>query len=135
MKTLIVTSFLLLGFFNGGFSQDVAVKPAIWTVDYVKANDGQLADLVQFYKHNWAKARKYAKRKKYVADFQWFVLPDNPDYQFVLMTKYKDQAQFEQREASFQKVFETVKPALVNGKSSRDMREIVKTEEYYEPKL
>lgn len=128
-------TLLLSGFFNAGFAQEVAVEPAVWTVDYVRANEGQLADLVQFYKHNWAKARKYAKRKKYVADYQWYVLPDNADYQLVLMTKYKDQAQFEQREANFQKVFEKVEPTLIKGKSSRDMREIVKSEEFYEPRF
>ncbi len=135
MKIFVLSLFLTVGLLSVVSAQNVSVEPAIWTVDYVKANDGQLADLVQFYELNWVKARKYAKRKKYVADYQWYVLPDNAEYQLVLMTRYKNRAQFERREANFQKVFEKVEPTLINGKSSRDMREIVKSEEFFEPKF
>lgn len=126
---------LFIGILNEGFTQNLGVTKAVWTVNYVKANEGQLEDLMQFYHQNWAAARKFAKRKKYIVDYQWFVLPENDPYQLVLMTKYKDKAQFDQREANFQRVFEKVKPVLINGKSSSDMRVIVKSEEFYEPEF
>ncbi len=134
MKTIFLFLFVMLCFSSFAQEQNIPVKKAIWAVDYIKAKEGQLPDLVQFFEQNWARARKYGKKKKYVADYQWFVLPNKADYQVVLMTQYRDQAQYDQREANFQKIFSKYKVVLINGKSSRDMSEIVRSEEFYEPK-
>jgi len=121
-------------FFNNVFAQDIRLKAAIWTVDYVKVKDGHLADLLEFYKLNWKEARKHAKKAKYVTDYKLYVLPEATDYQVILMTKYPNQAQFDRREENFQKIFTKYKPKpiLVNGKGPRDMSEIIKSEEFYE---
>lgn len=127
---MVVTSFMAVG----AFSQTVKVKPAIWTVDYIKAREGQLTDLLEFFRLNWTAARVQAKKAKYIEDYKMYVLPEAADYQVVLMTKYKNKAVYDQREANFAKIFAKFKPKtlLVNGKSSRDMRDIVKSEEFYE---
>lgn len=137
VKILILFLFISVGAVNFLHSQDIALEKAIWTVDYIKAKDGQLPDLVQFFELNWKGARKYAKKHKYVEAYQWYILPDNADYQVVLMTKYKDRAQYDQREENFQKIFAKYKPKpiLVNGKGSRDMSQIIKSEEFYKPKF
>ncbi|MDX1939215.1 MAG: hypothetical protein SFU99_01605 [Saprospiraceae bacterium] len=137
IKIFILFLFTLFSFLNNLYSQNITTEKAIWAVDYIKAKEGQLPDLLQFFELNWKGARKYAKKHKYVEDYQWYVLPYNTDYQVVLMTKYKDQAQYDQREENFQKIFAKYKPKpiLVNGKGSRDMSEIVKSEEFYEPKF
>ncbi len=134
MKAILLFLFAMLGFSTHTQAQSLQLEKAVWAVDYIKAKEGQLPDLVQFFEQNWAGARQYGKKKKYIADYQWFVLPNNADYQVVLMTKYRDQAQYEQREANFQKIFAKHKLVLIAGKSSRDMGEIVKSEEFYEPK-
>lgn len=134
-QIIILLLFISFGCLKTLQAQEIAIEKSIWTVDYVKAQDGQLADLIQFYELNWKGARKHARKAKYVEDYQWFVLPENADYQVILMTKNKDQAQFDQKEENFQKIFAKHKLILINGKSSRDMSTIIKSEEFYEPKL
>lgn len=133
INKLLIITFLILGS-KLGFAQDIKVKPAIWAVDYVKAKEGQLTDLLEFFRLNWAAARVQAKKKHYIQDYKLYVLPEAIDYQVVLMTKYKDQTQYDQREANFKKIFAQFKPLPipVNGKSSRDMSDIIKSEEFYE---
>lgn len=134
LNCLIISITFLFAAIHFGFGQTIQTKPAIWAVDYVKAKEGQLPDLLEFFRLNWTAARKYAKKAKYVADYKLYVLPEATDYQVILMTKYKNKAVYDQRDANFQKIFAKFKPEtiLVNGKSSKDMREIVKSEEFYE---
>lgn len=134
-RMMILILFISLSVMNVINAQEVPLKASIWTVDYVKAKEGELGDLVKYYKLNWQAARKHARKANYVEDYQWFVLPENADYQVVLMTKYKDQVQFDRREENFQKIFAKYKPILVNGKGSGDMRVIIKSEEFYEAKF
>lgn len=133
IKKIIILSLLILAG-NSGFAQAIKVKPAIWSVDYVKAKEGQLTDLLEFFRLNWAAARVQAKKKHYIQDYKLYVLPEATDYQVILMTKYKDQTQYDQREENFKKIFAQFKPLPipVNGKGSRDMSDIIKSEEFYE---
>lgn len=135
MSLKIMLVILLINTYHICFAQNVNVKSSIWTVDYVKAKEGQLADLLEFFRLNWQAARVHAKKAKYIEDYKWYILPEATDYQVVLMTKYKNAAQYDQREEHFQKIFAKYKPKpiLVHGKSSSDMREIVKSENFYEP--
>lgn len=134
-RIVILLLFFSIGWLKTLQAQEIAIEKSIWTVDYIKVHDGQLADLVKFFELNWKGARKLARKAKYIEDYQWFVLPESTDYQVVLMTKYKDQTQFDKREENFQKIFAKHQVQLVNGKSSRDMSKIVKSEEFYEPKI
>lgn len=125
---------MILGLTINLSAQAIPLKSAVWTVDYVQVKEGHLADLLQFYKLNWQAARKFAKKAKYVSDYKMYILPQHADYQVILMTKYPDEARYEKREANFEKIFTKHLPAptLVNGKRSRDMSEVIKSEIFYE---
>lgn len=133
LKIKLLTLLMTVG--SLCFAQNVKVKSAVWAVDYIKVKEGQLPDLLEFFRINWKAARIHAKKAKYVEDYKMYVLPEATDYQVVLMTKYKNQAQYDQREENFKKIFAKYKPKPipVNGKGARDMSEILRSEEFYEP--
>ncbi|MEZ4964709.1 MAG: DUF4440 domain-containing protein [Saprospiraceae bacterium] len=114
-----------------------AQSGAIWTVDYVKAKEGQYADMLTYYRANWVRARQIAQEKAYITDFRLLLSPGDTSWDVLLMTRYADRAQRDQAEAHFQEIFSSdlPAPAPVNGKSGRELRTIVKSQELEEDSL
>lgn len=119
MKSILTTIFFLLSF--SVFSQPVIA------VDYVKTKPGEFDDFVEFLKKNWVVAREKAKEKGFILSFEYQTNPKDTGWDITLVTEYKDETAFKEREKIFQQIFKEYfpnGPVLVNGKRSRDMADI-----------
>lgn len=121
-------AFLLLFFI---FSSIVTAQ-TVTAVDYVKTKPGEFDNYVEFLKKNWVVAREKAKEKGFVVSFQFVTNPKDSVHDVTLMTEYKDEAAYKDREKIFQQIFKEYfpnGPVLVNGKRSKDMAEIKMSKE------
>lgn len=133
------TFFLLLIFcLNGQIivsAQKKQFSESVFTVDFAKAKEGEYENYLEFLKLNWVAARVVAKKKKYIKSFQLLVLPkeEKGDWQFILITEYGTKKQYAEMEKNFGEIFKQRGVKLVNGKSSRDMADIVVSKELTSP--
>jgi len=113
----------------------VTFAQTFWTIDYVRAKEGQYENYIEFLKQNWIKARIEAKKRKYIKSFRLLVLPkgSNAGYDFILMTEYADKNRFDAMEDNFKKVFEKVKYTKINGLGARELADIVNSTDVSSP--
>jgi len=73
---------------------------SIWTIDFVKVKNSQLDSAVLALQKNWAAARKYAKKMKFVKSYQLLVVnqevKEHSDFDILLITEYKDKGNMKQ---------------------------------------
>lgn len=110
---------------------------SVFTVDFAKAKVGEYENYLEFLRLNWVAARIIAKKKKHIKSFQLLVLPksEQSDWHFVLITEYGTKKQYAEMEKNFGEIFKQRGVKLVNGKSSRDMADIVVSKEFTSPVL
>lgn len=124
MKLLF--SLLLFSFAFAASSQTVTA------VDYIKTKPGEFDNYIEFLKKNWVVARDKAKEKGYIVSFQYLTNREDTSWDVTLMTEYKDEATYKEREKIFQQIFKEYFPkgaVLVNGKRSKDMADIKMSKE------
>lgn len=123
MKTLLITLIMGLGF--SAFAQD---DPRISTMDFVQILDGNRAETIYYYTHNWKVLRDQAMEKGYIHSFQLLEVPRNESEPFdiILITTYADQGQYEKREENFGELIEARGGRrLMNDKQPADFRKII----------
>lgn len=124
---IFTKSLILLIIFLTAAAAAAQTSGSVWTVDAIKSNEGQQANLLRFYEQNWARARQTLKEQGKIKSFR--VLSVKPEksqpWDVMLLTEYADREAFEKREAIFAEVFKTQKTILINGKSGRDMSKFV----------
>lgn len=101
-------------------------------VDYVKTKPGEFDNYIEFLKKNWVLAREKAKEKGFIVSYQYLTNRQDTAWDITLMTEYKDEATYNDREKIFQKIFKEYfpnGPILVNGKRSKDMADIKMSKE------
>lgn len=110
---------------------------SVFTVDFAEAKEGEYENYLKFLRLNWVAARIIAKKKKYIKSYQLLVLPkeEKGDWHFVLITEYGTKKQYDNMEKNFGEIFKQRGVKLVNGKSSRDMADIVVSKELTSPVL
>lgn len=136
-RKLILLSVVIFCFCNTSLisAQTKTFTHPVFTVDFVKAKDGEYENYLEFLKLNWAEARVIAKKKKYIKSFQLLILPktETSDWHFILITEYGTKKQYDEMEKNFGGIFKQRGVKLVNGKSSRDMADIVVAKEFTSP--
>ncbi|MEM6720458.1 MAG: hypothetical protein AAF611_14120 [Bacteroidota bacterium] len=113
-KTLFIFLFLLSIQFT--FAQK---DGRISTVDFVQIVDGNRAETMYYYEHNWKVLRVMALEKNYIASFEIMETPysEEAPFHLMLITTYKNAAQYEQREKRFQELIKQKgKLELLNDK-------------------
>jgi hypothetical protein len=137
MKKLLNFKIIVLAvlFISISTSAQTNKSTSIFSVDFVKAKEGQYENYLENLEKNWVAARKTAKTKKYIKSFQLLVLPkdDKNDWNFILITEYADQKQFDDREKHFDEIFKKSPPIAIKGLKSSDMREIILSKEFTTP--
>lgn len=115
--------------------QTNGTSESVFTVDFAKAKEGEYENYLEFLHLNWVTARVVAKKKNYIKSFQLLVLPkeEKGDWQFILITEYGTKKQYADMEKNFGEIFKKRGVKLVNGKSSRDMADIVVSKELTSP--
>lgn len=129
-----IKSFLLLAAVVVLASASVFAQPSstsstsVWAVDFVKTRNGQQANYLKFIEQNWARARAFMKEKGIVSSYQVLSLPasEASDWDVLLMTRYKDPAAYEKREAVFNEFAEYRKTQPQTGDkiNAREISEI-----------
>ncbi|WP_298518750.1 hypothetical protein [uncultured Kordia sp.] len=97
----------------------------ISTVDFVQIVDGNRAETIFYYEYNWKILRTMAIKKGYIASFEIMETPysEEAPFHLMLITTYKDKAQYEQREENFQKLIkEKGELLLLNDKKPAEFR-------------
>lgn len=116
-------------------AQTKLTSKSVFTVDFAKAKEGEYENYLEFLRLNWVAARIIAKKKKNIKSFQLLVLPkdEKGDWQFILITEYGTKKQYAEMEKNFAEIFKRRGVKLINGKSSREMADIVVSKELKSP--
>jgi hypothetical protein len=103
---------------------------AIVFMDYVKIKDDKKEEAMFFYENNWKRYRDIAVKRKLIQSYQLLeVLPDSiNNFDLILVTVYKDSAQYLKSEKNFQPIIKETRPdgpALLNNLKPGEFRENV----------
>jgi len=76
------------------------------TIDVVQILNNNKKEAIYYYKNNWEILRKMALKKDYIHTYKLLETTPTTDapYNFILMTTYKNQQQFMERERHFQEL-------------------------------
>lgn len=112
--------------FDGDVKLQTQTANTVWTIDFVKTSDGQQTAFLKFIEQNWARARQTLKEKNQIVSYQVLSLPPGKtvEWDVLLITEYANETAHEKREELFAEVFKTQPTVLINGRDSKDMREI-----------
>lgn len=102
-------------------------EPSYTTMDFVKILNGNRDEALFYYENNWKQLRKQALEKNYITSYQLLLSEEDKDYDFILITEYGNQDQYDNKEKNFGKLIERqggVK--LLNDIPSSEFRKIVR---------
>jgi hypothetical protein len=100
----------------------------ISTIDFVKIVNNNKKEVVFYYQNNWEVLRKMAIKKGYIDSYQLLETKPTKDapFSFMLITTYKNKAQFDKREPHFQELIKAKgKLKLLNNKKPREFRKVI----------
>lgn len=104
-----------------GFSQS---DESISTINFVETLNGNQAELLHYYQNNWKVLRDWAMEDKVIESYEMMEVEDE-QYDLVLITTYRDQEQFVNREPNFVKLIDRKGDLrLMNGKQSANFRKL-----------
>lgn len=110
--------------------RSTAQQQEITLMDFVKIKNGKRAEALYFYEQNWKLYREEAIKKKIIQSYQ--LLECNPDstgiFDLILITVYKDSAQYAGSEENFRSILSTLRPSgprLLNELKPADFRQNV----------
>lgn len=103
MKTILFLILLTL-------SVNIYAQSEVVTLfEAVKIKNEKRAEALYFYENNWKVLREKALEKGIIHSYEFVVVKPNEkaDFDVILITRYKDQAQFEKSEENFRPLLET----------------------------
>jgi len=108
------TLFALL--FIGCLYASAQADERISTLQFVQIIDERVDEALYYYKNNWRSLRKIAVKEKIIVSFEFIRTERTVDYpiDLVLVTTYKNEKQFENREKNFEKVMVNMELDLMN---------------------
>ena len=105
-----------------------AQTETITVFETVKIINNNRTEALFYYENNWKVLRRNALKKNYIHSFEIIETKgdDKADFDIVLITRYKDQAQFEKSEENFQKLIKARgELKLKNALKPNDFRQSV----------
>lgn len=100
----------------------------ISTMDFVQVLNDNKEETIYYYQNNWKLLRDLAIKKDYIHSYQLLETTESDDapFQLILITTYKNQEQYDQREDNFGKLIEARGDLrLLNDKKPGDFRKII----------
>jgi hypothetical protein len=96
-------------------------------MDFVKIKDGKKAEAMYFYENNWKLYREEALKRNIIQSYRLIeAAPDSlNNFDLILVTVYKDSAQYSKSEENFRPVLAALRPngpALLNNLKPADFR-------------
>lgn len=122
MKTKLVVYLFCVSFFSFGQTDHISM------IDYVQVLNGNKTEALYYYQNNWEQLRKKAKKKNLIESYQLLETKPTADmpYTFILITTFKNRAQYDLRESNFQKLIDNRgKLKLLNDKTPTDFRKVI----------
>lgn len=100
----------------------------ISTIDFVQVLNNNKKEVLYYYKNNWEILRKMAVTKGYIESYQFLKTTPTKEapFSFMLITTYKNKAQFDKREPHFQELIKAKgKLKLLNDKKPGEFRKVL----------
>lgn len=104
------------------------------TIDFVQVLNNNNKEAIYYYKNNWEILRKMAVKKNYIHSYELLATTPTKEapFSFMLLTTYKTQKQFTEREKHFQELIKTKgNLKLLNDKKPGEFRKTLFTKEVY----
>ena len=103
----------------------------ISTIDFVQVLNDNKEEVIYYYQNNWRVLREMAIKKGYIHSFQLLETPiDGEPFQFMLITTYKNEEQYDLREDHFAELIEERGALkLLNNKKPGEFRKILFSKE------
>jgi hypothetical protein len=123
MKKLIL-AFLMIVSVNAYSQKNTKIS----TIDFVQVLNNNKKEVLHYYKNNWEILRKMAVKKDYIASYQFLETTPTKEapFSFMLITTYKNKAQFDKREPHFQELIKAKgKLDLLNDKKPGEFRKVL----------
>ncbi len=115
------------------YSQPNSNNKTLWTFTYLKAKEGQKADLKAFIQKKWFAMDKQALEQGLLKQYHLLENSDaTKEWDFVVMVQYRDETGYEGVKVEFEKIRQAHQHVLVNGKGIADVGRVVKAEEFLE---
>jgi len=136
MKHLIPV-FLIL-FSTVSFGQ---ADPSVTIIDFVKIKNNNTKEAIYYYEKNWKASRDIALAKGFIKSYRLLstTADSAADFDLVLITEFKDSAQYNLVEERFQAIFKEMRtggPILLNDLKPSEFRQNVfnkKAETIFKP--
>ncbi len=97
----------------------------ISSMDFVQIQNDNVAEAMHYYNNNWKVLRIKALEKDYIASYQILKteFTDEAPFHLILVTTYKNKAQFDARETHFRELIDELgKLNLLNDKKPEEFR-------------
>jgi hypothetical protein len=123
MKKLILV-FLMIASANAYSQKNTKIS----TIDFVQVLNKNKKEVLYYYKNNWEILRKMAVKKDYIHSFQLLktIPTKEAPFSYILITTYKNKAQFDKREPHFQELIKAKgKLKLLNDKKPGEFRKVL----------
>ena len=123
MKKLILV-FLMIVSVNAYSQKNTKIS----TIDFVQVLNKNKKEVLYYYKNNWEILRKMAVKKDYIHSFQLLktIPTKEAPFSYILITTYKNKAQFDKREPHFQELIKAKgKLKLLNDKKPGEFRKVL----------
>lgn len=123
-----VALFIIL-FFTQQNTAAQKTKP-VTLMDFVKIKNGKRTEAMYFYENNWKAYRQMALKKKIIQSYQLVEVAADSlnNFDLILITTYKDSAQFLKSEENFRPILAILRPngpLLLNELKPGDFRQNV----------
>jgi len=135
MKNLLFTSLLLLIFFvivPGSAQQPAEPGEAVWALDFVKVKPGMFEQTMNYFDYGWIAAREAAKKQGAIVAYRRIAEDPQPngEWDIILMTEYKNQAAYDEREKAFAPIVLEItrnNRGKMMGLNKQDLYDIIET--------
>jgi len=126
-KRWVALLYLLFAIQQNGSAQQ---NQPVSVMDFVKIRDGKKAEALYYYENNWKVYREVAVEKGLIHSYQLMITtPDSlNNFDLILVTTYKDSAQYLKSEENFQPLLKELRPngpKLLNELKPADFRQNV----------
>ncbi|MFT5142484.1 MAG: hypothetical protein ACI80V_000769 [Rhodothermales bacterium] len=113
-------------------NHDVQIDPteSVWAVDLINILPGGEEEYVGNIQNNWAQARDIALRTGDLVSFRALITrPDSTrEWDLILMTEYADSGRWDDREAIFNRIFESAEyQHIPTARPGSELREFIES--------
>lgn len=111
-----------------------AQSRSVMLVDVMSINQQHKAEALYYYEHNWKLYREEAIKQGVITGYQFYETENEDSLEFVLITEFKDESQYDSVEMNFVPILKTLRPGgpvLLNEVKPEDFRSSVSTKKAY----